>query len=49
MSGVSSDRRIAATVKRTVYKMVVRPAVIYGLDMTALTKWNDETRMDTLC
>ena len=32
------DRRVAARVKGTVYKTVVRPAMLYGLEAVALTK-----------
>lgn len=36
VSGVLS--RVAAKVKGNIYKMVVRPALLYDLEMTALTK-----------
>ena len=38
MSGVICDRRVPARVKRKVYKVVVRPAMLYGLETVALTK-----------
>lgn len=38
VSGVMCDRRIAAGVKGKVYKTVVRPAMMYGLQTVALSK-----------
>ena len=38
MSGVICDRRVPARVKGKVYKVAVRPAMLYGLDTVALTK-----------
>ena len=38
MSGVICDRRVPARVKGKVYKMVVRPAMLYGLEMVARMK-----------
>ena len=38
MSGVICDRRVPATVKGKVYKVTVRPAMLYGLETVALTK-----------
>ena len=38
MSGVICDRRVPARVKGKVYKMAVRPAMLYGLETVALTK-----------
>lgn len=38
MSGVICDRRIAARVKKKVYKVVVRPALRSGLEMMALRR-----------
>ena len=38
MSGVIYDRRLAARVKEKVYKVAVRPAMLYGLETVALTK-----------
>ena len=38
VSGVICDRRVSARVKGKVYKMVVRPAMLYGLEAVALTK-----------
>ena len=38
MSGVVCDRRVPAIVKGKVYKVAVRPAMLYGLDTVALTK-----------
>ena len=45
MSGVICDRRVPARVKGKVYKVAVRPAVLYGLDTVALTK-RQEAEMD---
>ena len=38
MSGVICDRRVPARVKGKVYKVTVRPAILYGLETVALTK-----------
>ena len=38
MSGVICDRRVPARVKGKVYKVAVRPAMLYGLDTVTLTK-----------
>lgn len=38
VAGVICDRRVAARVKGKVYKTVVRPAMLYGLEAVALTK-----------
>ena len=38
MSGVICDRRVPAAVKGKVYKVAVRPAMLYGLKPMALTK-----------
>ena len=38
MSGVICDRRVSARVKGKVYKVAVRPAMLYGLETVALTK-----------
>ena len=38
MSGVICDRRVPARVKEKVYKVAVRPAMLYGLETVALTK-----------
>ena len=38
VSGVICDRRLPARVKGKVYSSVVRPAMIYGLEMVAVTK-----------
>ena len=38
MSGVICDRRVPARVKGKVYKVAVRPAMLYGLDTVVLTK-----------
>ena len=38
MSGVICDRRVPAKVKGKVYKVAVRPAMLYGLETLALTK-----------
>ena len=37
-SGVICDRRVPARVKGKVYKVAVRPAMLYGLETVALTK-----------
>ena len=38
MPGVICDRRVPARVKGKVYKVPVRPAMLYGLETVALTK-----------
>ena len=38
MSGVICDRRVPARVKGKVFKVAVRPAMLYGLETVALTK-----------
>ena len=38
MSGVICDRRVPARVKGKMYKVAVRPAMLYGLETVALTK-----------
>ena len=38
MSGVICDRRVPARVTGKVYKVAVRPAMVYGLETVALTK-----------
>ena len=38
MSGVICDRRVSARVKGKVYRVAVRPAILYGLETVALTK-----------
>ena len=38
MSGVISDRRVPPRVKWKVYNMAVRPTMLQGLEMVALTK-----------
>ena len=38
MSGVICDRRVPARLKGKVYKVAVRPAMLYGLETVALTK-----------
>ena len=38
MSGVICDRRVPARVKGKVFKVAVRPAMLYGLETAALTK-----------
>ena len=38
VSGVICDRRLPARVKRKVYSSVARPAMVYGLEMVAVTK-----------
>ena len=38
MSGVICDRRVPARMKGKVYKVAVRPAMLYGLETVALTK-----------
>lgn len=40
VSGVIGDRSIAARVKKKVYKMLVRPAIMYGLEMALMKLWN---------
>lgn len=36
VSGVIGDRSIAARVKKKVYKILVRPAIMYGLEMALM-------------
>ena len=38
VSGVICDRRLPATVKGKVYSSMVRPTMVYGLEMVAVTK-----------
>ena len=38
MAGVICGRRVPARVKEEVYKVAVRPAMLYGLETVALTK-----------
>lgn len=38
VSGVIYDRRISARVKKEVYKIVARPAMMYGLERVKLRK-----------
>ena len=38
MSGVICDRRVPARVKGKVYRVALRPAMLYGLETVALTK-----------
>ena len=38
MSGVICDRRVPARAKGKVYKVAVRPAMLYRLERVALTK-----------
>ena len=38
VSGVICDQRVSARMKGKVYKTVVRPAMLYGLEAVALTK-----------
>ena len=45
MSGVICDRRVPARLKGKVYKVAVRPAMLYGLETVALTK-RQETEME---
>ena len=45
MSGVICDRRVPARVKGKVYKVAMRPAMLYGLETVALTK-RQETEME---
>ena len=42
MSGVICYRRVPARVKGKVYKVAVRPAMLYGLETVALTKRQEE-------
>ena len=37
-SGVLCDKRVPARVKGKVYKVAVRPAMLYGLETVSLTK-----------
>ncbi|XP_051780741.1 uncharacterized protein LOC127527129 [Erpetoichthys calabaricus] len=45
VSGVICDRRISARVKGKVYRTVVRPAMLYGLETVALTR-KQETELE---
>ena len=38
VSGILCDRRISLRVKRKLYKMVVRPAMMYGAETWAVKK-----------
>ena len=38
MSGVICDRRVPARLKGSVYKVAVRPALLFGLETVTLTK-----------
>ncbi|XP_065675782.1 uncharacterized protein LOC136091989 [Hydra vulgaris] len=38
VSGVICDRRVSARMKDKIYRAVVRPAMLYGLETVALTK-----------
>ena len=38
MPGVICDRRVPARVKLKVYKVAVRPAMLYGLETATMTK-----------
>ena len=46
-SGVICDRRVPARVKGKVYRVAVRPAMLYGLETVALTK-RQEAEMEML-
>ena len=39
--GVICDRKVSAKVKRKVYETAVRPAMMYGLETVAVTKWHE--------
>ena len=41
MSGSICDRRVPARVKGKVYKVAVRPAMLYGLETVEMTKWQE--------
>ena len=45
MSGAICDRQVRARVKGKVYRVAVRPAMLYGLETVALTK-RQETEME---
>ena len=47
MSGVICDSRVPAGVNAKVYKVAVRPAMLYGLETVALTK-RQEAEMEML-
>ena len=48
MSGVICDKRVAAKVKEKVYKKMVRPAKLFGLETVALTKdWSQNWSWQT--
>ncbi|XP_042867444.1 uncharacterized protein LOC122250179 [Penaeus japonicus] len=43
VTGVLCDRRVNAKVKGGIHKTIVRPAILYGLEGTALTKTQERT------
>ncbi|MBN3290917.1 LIN1 transcriptase, partial [Polypterus senegalus] len=45
VSGVMCDRRVSARVKGKVYRMVVRPAMLYGMETVELTR-KQETELE---
>ena len=48
VSGVTCDRRVAAKVKGKVYKKVVRPAGLFGLETVKLIKRQEEELEETV-
>ena len=42
VTGVMCDKKISAKSKGNVYKAVVRPAILYGLETSAMTKKQDK-------
>ena len=38
MSGVLCDKKLSARVKDRMYKSVVRPAMLYGMETVAMTE-----------
>lgn len=41
VSGARCDRRVSAKMKDNVYKTVLRLAIMYGLEIVALKKWQE--------
>ena len=48
MTGLTYDRRVSTTTKGKVYKKVLRPSTLYGLEAAALTKQDAELEVTGL-